>query len=110
MMAEKRALVAEKEALEAEKRAIRTELDETKACRGGYWAPQERSRERMGPRGFEGCVAQFRDKSYSEEEHPDSFLNVARALEDMPEEDEEADEEGEEEDDADANSLSSPKP
>ncbi|KZV15948.1 hypothetical protein F511_25365 [Dorcoceras hygrometricum] len=38
--------------------------------------------------------------------------NVARALEDMPEEDEEADEEGEEEDDADtdANSPSFPKP
>ncbi|KZV54878.1 hypothetical protein F511_35953, partial [Dorcoceras hygrometricum] len=35
--------------------------------------------------GFKGCLAQFRANSYSEEEHPDSFLNFVRALEDMSE-------------------------
>ncbi|KZV38444.1 hypothetical protein F511_41143 [Dorcoceras hygrometricum] len=36
--------------------------------------------------GFNGCLAQFRANGYSEAEHPASFLNVLKALEDFPEE------------------------
>ncbi|KZV45143.1 hypothetical protein F511_25305 [Dorcoceras hygrometricum] len=38
--------------------------------------------------GFNGCLAQFRSNGYAEAEHPASFLNVLKALEDFPEEDE----------------------
>ncbi|KZV30657.1 hypothetical protein F511_12930 [Dorcoceras hygrometricum] len=48
--------------------------------------------------GFEGCVAQFKANGYSEEEHPAPFLSVARALEELPEEDEEEIGEEDEED------------
>ncbi|KZV44227.1 hypothetical protein F511_43319 [Dorcoceras hygrometricum] len=34
-------------------------------------------------KGFDGCLAQFRAKGYSEEEHPASFLDVEQALADM---------------------------
>ncbi|KZV55924.1 hypothetical protein F511_20746 [Dorcoceras hygrometricum] len=40
-------------------------------------------------KGFEGCLAQFRANGFSEEEYPASFLNVERALADMPEDQEE---------------------
>lgn len=33
--------------------------------------------------GFQGCLAQFRANGYSEFEHPASFLNSEKALEDM---------------------------
>ncbi|XP_073026435.1 uncharacterized protein [Primulina eburnea] len=33
--------------------------------------------------GFQGCLAQFRANGYSEFEHPASFLNLEKALEDM---------------------------
>ncbi|KZV33014.1 isoflavone reductase [Dorcoceras hygrometricum] len=42
--------------------------------------------------GFKGCLDQFRANGYSEEEHPASFLSVARALEELPDDEEEADE------------------
>ncbi|KZV13998.1 hypothetical protein F511_44647 [Dorcoceras hygrometricum] len=50
--------------------------------------------------GFEDCVAQFQANGYSEEEHPASFLDMKKALMEMPddEEPEEEDEEEEEED------------
>ncbi|KZV58409.1 hypothetical protein F511_15843 [Dorcoceras hygrometricum] len=64
--------------------------------------------------GFEGCVAQFRANGYPEEEHPAPFLDMKKALRDMPEDDEEAaaeeEEEEEDEDKAEATSPSSPKP
>ncbi|KZV42528.1 hypothetical protein F511_30261 [Dorcoceras hygrometricum] len=47
---------------------------------------------------------------YSEEEHPTSFLNVRRTLEELPDDEEEDEEEEEEEGDAEATPLSSPKP
>ncbi|KZV43178.1 hypothetical protein F511_23654 [Dorcoceras hygrometricum] len=37
-------------------------------------------------KGFNGCLAQFRDNGYSETEHPASFLSILKALEDFPEE------------------------
>ncbi|KZV24661.1 hypothetical protein F511_35750 [Dorcoceras hygrometricum] len=33
--------------------------------------------------GFNGCLAQFRANGYSEEEHPDLFLDVEQDLADM---------------------------
>lgn len=36
--------------------------------------------------GFQGCLKQFRDNGYAEAEHPAPFLDVDKALEDMPEE------------------------
>ncbi|KZV56147.1 hypothetical protein F511_25120 [Dorcoceras hygrometricum] len=42
--------------------------------------------------GFKGYLAQFRANGYTEEEHPTPFLSVARALEDLPDDEEEADE------------------
>lgn len=36
--------------------------------------------------GFNGCLAQLRANGYSEKEHPFSFLDVARAFADIPEE------------------------
>ncbi|KZV46148.1 hypothetical protein F511_21156 [Dorcoceras hygrometricum] len=140
LMAEKRAMVKEKESLEAKKATMRSKLDETKAR-----AEEEAGRLRseaihasdLGKEeflkssefdtlcakkvvsyfkvGFEGCVAQFRANDYSEEEHPAPFLDVKKALMDIPDEDEEeADEEEEEEDDADATPppppSNSPKP
>ncbi|KZV33687.1 hypothetical protein F511_29369 [Dorcoceras hygrometricum] len=60
--------------------------------------------------GFKSCVAQFRANGYSEEEHPTPFLSVARALEELPDEDEEeADEGDDEEDDEGATPPSSTK-
>ncbi|KZV41411.1 hypothetical protein F511_12139 [Dorcoceras hygrometricum] len=35
--------------------------------------------------GSTGCLAQFRDNGYSEEENPAAFLGMMHALEDMPE-------------------------
>ncbi|KZV20494.1 hypothetical protein F511_34751 [Dorcoceras hygrometricum] len=36
--------------------------------------------------GFNGCLAQIRTNGYSEAEHPFSFLNVLKSLEDLPDE------------------------
>ncbi|KZV35430.1 hypothetical protein F511_34945 [Dorcoceras hygrometricum] len=36
-------------------------------------------------KGFNGCLAQFRANGYREEEHPALFLDVEKALADMPE-------------------------
>ncbi|KZV37085.1 hypothetical protein F511_15031 [Dorcoceras hygrometricum] len=47
--------------------------------------------------GFEGTVAQFRANGYSEEEHTTPFLDLKKALREMPEDDEGAEEEEEEE-------------
>ncbi|KZV33901.1 protein trichome birefringence-like, partial [Dorcoceras hygrometricum] len=35
---------------------------------------------------FNGCLDQFRANGYSEKEHPNSLLDVMRALKDIPEE------------------------
>ncbi|KZV23527.1 hypothetical protein F511_36603 [Dorcoceras hygrometricum] len=40
--------------------------------------------------GFQSCVAQFRANGYSEEEHPAPFLSMARAVEELPNDEEEA--------------------
>ncbi|KZV39233.1 hypothetical protein F511_30369 [Dorcoceras hygrometricum] len=40
-------------------------------------------------KGFDGCLAQFRESGYTEEEHPASFLDVERALANLPDEEEE---------------------
>ncbi|KZV42094.1 hypothetical protein F511_11690 [Dorcoceras hygrometricum] len=40
-------------------------------------------------KGFEGCLAQFRESGYTEEEHPASFLDVERALANLPDDEEE---------------------
>ncbi|KZV39152.1 hypothetical protein F511_12297 [Dorcoceras hygrometricum] len=56
--------------------------------------------------GFAGCLAQFRANSYSEEEHPTSFLDAKKALMEMP--DEEVEEEEEEQGDADATPRAPP--
>ncbi|KZV51402.1 hypothetical protein F511_20566 [Dorcoceras hygrometricum] len=37
-------------------------------------------------KGFNGCLAQFRDNGYLDTEHPTSFLSILKALEDFPEE------------------------
>ncbi|KZV52197.1 hypothetical protein F511_07152 [Dorcoceras hygrometricum] len=44
-------------------------------------------------KGFDGCLAQFRESGYTEEEHPASFLDVERALASMSD-DEDAEEDG----------------
>ncbi|KZV51276.1 BTB/POZ domain-containing protein [Dorcoceras hygrometricum] len=43
--------------------------------------------------GFDGCLAQFRESGYTEEEHPAPFLDVERALASMSD-DEDAEEDG----------------
>ncbi|KZV56773.1 hypothetical protein F511_34706 [Dorcoceras hygrometricum] len=103
LMAEKRALAAEKETLEAEKAAMRSELNETKAR-----AEEEAGRLRkeaidawdLDKEEFLEfrCVAQFRANGYSKEENPAPFLDVNKALMEMPDEDEGAEEEDEEDD------------
>ncbi|KZV56013.1 hypothetical protein F511_12712 [Dorcoceras hygrometricum] len=40
-------------------------------------------------KGFDGCLAQFRESGYTEEEHPVSFLDVERALANLPDDEEE---------------------
>ncbi|KZV48827.1 salicylic acid-binding protein 2 [Dorcoceras hygrometricum] len=40
-------------------------------------------------KGFDGCLAQFRESGYTEEEHPASFLDVERALANLPDDEEE---------------------
>ncbi|KZV31070.1 hypothetical protein F511_31380 [Dorcoceras hygrometricum] len=44
-------------------------------------------------KGFDGCLAQFRESGYTEEEHPAPFLDVERALASMSD-DEDAEEDG----------------
>ncbi|XP_075521109.1 LOW QUALITY PROTEIN: uncharacterized protein LOC142554311 [Primulina tabacum] len=51
--------------------------------------------------GFKGCLAQFRANGYSEADHPASFLDSDKALEDMPEECEVSDQ-GDQADDEEA--------
>ncbi|KZV26349.1 hypothetical protein F511_39595 [Dorcoceras hygrometricum] len=46
--------------------------------------------------GFQSYVSQLRANDYPEEEHPPSFLSVARALDELLDDDEEADEKDEE--------------
>ncbi|KZV38733.1 hypothetical protein F511_19531 [Dorcoceras hygrometricum] len=121
LTAEKRALAVEKEALEAEKEAMRSELDETKARAEeeiGCLRSEATNAWDLGKgeflksskfdtlcamkslayfkTGFESCVAQFRANGYSEEEHPAPFLDVKKALQEMPEDDEEAEDEADE--------------
>ncbi|KZV32570.1 hypothetical protein F511_37528 [Dorcoceras hygrometricum] len=65
--------------------------------------------------GFWDCLAKFRSNGYSEEEHPASFLDLQQAVaqlgdDDEVEDEEEEQEEGEAGDDAEANTLNSPKP
>ncbi|KZV39640.1 hypothetical protein F511_32952 [Dorcoceras hygrometricum] len=116
-----RAAGGEKEALEAEKVAMRLDLDETKSraeekigClrseATNAWDLRKEeflnSSEFDTPCankslayfniGFESCVAQFRANGYSEEEHPDPILDVNKALQEMPDDDEEAEDEAEE--------------
>ncbi|KZV29110.1 hypothetical protein F511_06605 [Dorcoceras hygrometricum] len=107
LVIEKGALAADKEALEAEKRAIRTELDallvkktivEEEFFKSSEFEDLCTKRSlAYFKSGFESCVAQFRANGYSEEEHPDPFLNVARSIEELPE-DEEEDDDGADED------------
>ncbi|KZV30018.1 hypothetical protein F511_24801 [Dorcoceras hygrometricum] len=40
-------------------------------------------------KGFDGCLAQFRESGYTEEEHPASFLDVERVLANLPDDEEE---------------------
>ncbi|KZV40405.1 hypothetical protein F511_10808 [Dorcoceras hygrometricum] len=40
-------------------------------------------------KGFDECLAQFRESGYTEEEHPASFLDVERALANLPDDEEE---------------------
>ncbi|KZV18504.1 hypothetical protein F511_10254 [Dorcoceras hygrometricum] len=47
--------------------------------------------------GFDGAVAQFRAHGYPEEKHPAPFLDMKKALREMPDEEEKAEEEEEEE-------------
>ncbi|KZV53692.1 mediator of RNA polymerase II transcription subunit 15a-like [Dorcoceras hygrometricum] len=42
--------------------------------------------------GFDGAVAQFRAHGYPEEEHPAPFLDMKKALREMPDEEEKAEE------------------
>ncbi|KZV28759.1 hypothetical protein F511_29237 [Dorcoceras hygrometricum] len=44
-------------------------------------------------KGFDGCLAQFRESGYTEEEHPAPFLDMERALASMSD-DEDAEEDG----------------
>ncbi|KZV16807.1 protein RESTRICTED TEV MOVEMENT 3-like [Dorcoceras hygrometricum] len=41
--------------------------------------------------GFKSCLVQFRVNDYTKEEHPTPFLSIARALEELPDDEEEAD-------------------
>ncbi|KZV23059.1 peptidyl-prolyl cis-trans isomerase, FKBP-type [Dorcoceras hygrometricum] len=125
--AEKKAIKIELDALLAKKTALEVELDETKAqaaeeiklLKGEATKAWDLGKEEFlkssefedlcakkslayFKSGFEGCMAQFRADGYSEEEHPAPFLSMARALDELPDDDEEADEEDEEEDDEDA--------
>ncbi|KZV52391.1 leucine zipper tumor suppressor 2-like [Dorcoceras hygrometricum] len=55
-------------------------------------------------RGFKSCLAQFRANGYTEEEHPTPFLSVARALEDLSNDEEEADDDSPEDEATPTNS------
>ncbi|KZV51827.1 hypothetical protein F511_11204 [Dorcoceras hygrometricum] len=134
LLSEKKALAIEKEALEAEKGEMRTELDETKAraeeevgrLRSEAINAWDLSKEEFLKSsefdtlcakkalgyfkvGFAGCVAQFRANGYSEEEHSAPFLDVKKALMEMPDENEEAEEE-EGEEDASEDEATPPSP
>ncbi|KZV34711.1 hypothetical protein F511_00613 [Dorcoceras hygrometricum] len=103
LMAEKEAMVNEKEALAAEKSAVELELEaltvkkttvevELEGTKVRAEAEIERLRsEAADAWGLGNCVAQFRANGYSEEEHPTLFLSVTRALEELPNDEEEAD-------------------
>ncbi|KZV23107.1 hypothetical protein F511_06631 [Dorcoceras hygrometricum] len=117
-------LLAEREAQVAEKEAMRAELAEAKT-RSEQEAERLKGEAReeflkssefdvlLGKRsfsyfkdGFWGCLAQFRDHGYSEEEHPASFLDLQQALMKLGDEEEEREEdqeEGEVGDDAEGN-------
>ncbi|KZV55940.1 Chromatin remodeling complex subunit-like protein isoform 1 [Dorcoceras hygrometricum] len=102
MAIEKGVLAAEKEALKAENRAIRIELDALLVNKTAVEEEFVKSSEfddlcvkrslAYFKSGFQSCVAQFRANGYSEEEHPAPFLNVARDVEELPDDEEEADE------------------
>ncbi|KZV21261.1 hypothetical protein F511_23386 [Dorcoceras hygrometricum] len=121
---EKRVMQADLDALLVKKTSVKVELEETKARSEeeiGRMKSEAANAWDLGKEeflkssefedlcakkslayfktGFASCVAQFRANGYSEEEHPAPFLSVARALEELPEEDEEA------EDDADEGAL-----
>ncbi|KZV55926.1 hypothetical protein F511_20748 [Dorcoceras hygrometricum] len=116
LAAEKKAIEVKLETLAAKKTAVEVELDETKA-RAEVEIGRLRS-EAVNAWGlgkeeflkssefddmctkrslayfesdFKSCVAQFRANGYSEEEHSDPFLSVARALDELPDDEEEAD-------------------
>ncbi|KZV42931.1 hypothetical protein F511_12840 [Dorcoceras hygrometricum] len=125
---------AELEAALDEKTAVEAELEETKA-RAAEEAERMRdevantwAREKEGflkspeferpcvkksvayfKTGFEGAVAQFRANAYSEEEHPAPFLDVKKALREMPEDDKEAEDEEEDAPGDEATPPSSPR-
>ncbi|KZV46620.1 hypothetical protein F511_39072 [Dorcoceras hygrometricum] len=102
--AEEQPMRSELDAVLAKKTAVEVELEETKGRAGRGWAPEEKALKYFMS-GFSGCLGQFRDNGYSEEEHP--FLDFKKALADMDDEEEAEEveeEEEEEEDDADANS------
>ncbi|KZV32798.1 hypothetical protein F511_23710 [Dorcoceras hygrometricum] len=116
---EEEALRAELEATLNEKTAVEAKLEETEARAveeaerkrdevAIAWAlgkeeflksPEfERLCAKKSVAYFKTGLAQFRANGYSEEEHPTPFLDVKKALREMPEDDEEVEEEEEEED------------
>ncbi|KZV56852.1 hypothetical protein F511_27411 [Dorcoceras hygrometricum] len=124
LAAEKAARQATKSELDAalaKKTAVKVELEETKALteeevgrlKSDVIHAWDRSKEeflqssefdtlcterslRYFKDGFAGCLAQFQDNGYSEEEHPASFLDAKKALMGLPDEEVEEEEEEEE--------------
>ncbi|KZV15772.1 hypothetical protein F511_31641 [Dorcoceras hygrometricum] len=116
LVAKKKAIEVELETLTAKKTAVEVELDETKAraeVEIGCLRSEAANAWGLGKEeflkssefedvctkrslayfesGFKSCVAQFRDNGYSKEEHPAPSLSVARALDELPDDEEEAD-------------------
>ncbi|KZV38703.1 phosphoenolpyruvate carboxylase, housekeeping isozyme-like [Dorcoceras hygrometricum] len=100
---EEEAMRVELEAVLDEKAAVEVELEETKAR-----AAEEAKRMRDKVANTWAREKEFRANGYSEEEHPAPFLDVKKALREMPEDDEEAKEE-EVEEDASGNEATPPR-
>ncbi|KZV06652.1 putative LRR receptor-like serine/threonine-protein kinase [Dorcoceras hygrometricum] len=88
---------------EAENKALQAEVDKWKVEAANSW---ELGKEKFlqskefrvlcsgkalafFEKGFDGCLAQFRESGYTEEEHPASFLDVERAMANFPDDEEE---------------------